>query len=95
MPRPWLINHNIYAKFAVATAIMVLSVPCLGAEADEKLSVARDNEKTVYSIECSRGEDNQDTVKAWDMLQGLRIDSWREKDGKRPDSDRRGRGEHP
>jgi hypothetical protein len=88
--KPWF-----FAVFSVIFTILGSFEACLGAEGCQSLNVARDKEKTVYIIESPRSEDNQDNTKAWDMLQNLRIDSWRGEDGKRPDSDRRGRGEHP
>lgn len=80
----------------VASTVLLTGLPggSQGADAAQQLSVIRNNEKTVYVIESPRGEDNQDTAKTCEVLRNLRIDL-RGEDGKGPDSDRRGRGEHP
>lgn len=89
------VKSCLFAMSAITLTILSSPEACRGAEANQSLNVVRDKEKTVYIIESPRSEDNQDNIRAWDMLQNLRIDSWRGEDGKRPDSDRRGRGEHP
>jgi hypothetical protein len=95
MQRPWIEKVCLFAMFAVVMTILSSPETCRGAEADQSLNVVKDNEKTVHIIGGARKEDSQDAAKAWEMLKNLRIDRWRGEDGKGPDSDRRGRGEHP
>lgn len=96
MPRPGLIKLSLFAVFAVpATMLSTFWEPVWAAEGRQSLDVVREKEKTVYTVDSPGSNDNHETARAWDMLQKLTIDSWRGDDGKGPDSDRRGRREHP
>jgi hypothetical protein len=99
MAGPRLVKPSLFEVFAISTVILTaLNAPWAPASAAEErpsLDVARDKDKTVYTVDSPGNKDEPDTARSWDMLQKLIIDSGRGDDGKGPDSDRRGRGEHP